>query len=223
MAEAAETLFPIDDPAHATGLLPAQHLKALIEGREVRALEPILPDQLQPASIDLRLGGNAWRVRASFLPGPAASVQDRIGALAMHRFELTDAGTVLERGCVYIVELMESLALKKRTSAIANPKSSIGRIDVFTRLITDYGTEFDRVRPNYQGPLYAEISPRTFSILVRKGDRLSQIRIKRGSPLPSDDAMILNEDISAALHELVDERPEAAELLRGRTLARTFH
>jgi dCTP deaminase len=90
---------------------------------------------------------------------------------------------------VYIVPLLESLALKKRTSAIANPKSSIGRIDVFTRLITDHGTEFDRVRANYHGPLYAEISPRTFSILVRKGDRLNQIRIKRGTPAPSDDAM----------------------------------
>ena len=96
---------------------------------------------------------------------------------------------MLEKGCVYIVELIESLALKKRTSAIANPKSSIGRIDVFVRLITDFGLEFDRVRANYHGPLYAEISPRTFSILVRRGDRLNQIRIKRGTPLSSDDAM----------------------------------
>jgi dCTP deaminase len=107
----------------------------------------------------------------------------------MHHFELGEDGAVLEKGCVYIVELMESLALRKRTSAIANPKSSIGRIDVFVRLITDHGLEFDRVRANYHGPLYAEIAPRTFSILVRKGDRLNQIRIKRGSPLSSDDAM----------------------------------
>ena len=107
----------------------------------------------------------------------------------MHDFALDAAGAVLEKGCVYIVPLLECLALRKRTSAIANPKSSIGRIDVFTRLITDQGAEFDRVRANYHGPLYAEISPRTFSILVRKGDRLNQIRIKRGTPASSDDAM----------------------------------
>ncbi|HYZ25514.1 MAG TPA: 2'-deoxycytidine 5'-triphosphate deaminase [Geminicoccaceae bacterium] len=178
------------EPRHGTGLLPAQHLKALIEqSREIRATVPIEPDQLQPASLDLRLGARVYRVRASFLPGAGATVQAKIDALAMHQFDLDDAGAVLEKGCVYIVPLLESLALKKRTSAIANPKSSIGRIDVFTRLITDRGTEFDRVRPNYHGPLYAEISPRTFSILVRKGDRLNQIRIKRGTPLPSDDAM----------------------------------
>jgi dCTP deaminase len=178
------------EPRHATGLLPAQHLKALIEhSREIRASEPIESDQLQPASLDLRLGARVHRVRASFLPGASATVQEKIDALTMHRFELDDAGAVLEKGCVYIVPLLESLALKKRTSAIANPKSSIGRIDVFTRLITDQGTEFDRVRANYHGALYAEIAPRTFSILVRKGDRLNQIRIKRGTPLSSDDAM----------------------------------
>jgi dCTP deaminase len=178
------------EPQHATGLLPAQYLKGLIEhSREIRATEPIEPDQLQPASLDLRLGSRVYRVRASFLPGRTATVQDKIDALAMHEFALDDAGAVLEKGCVYIAPLLESLALRKRTSAIANPKSSIGRIDVFTRLITDQGAEFDRVRANYHGPLYAEISPRTFSILVRKGDRLNQIRIKRGTPPSSDDAM----------------------------------
>ena len=212
MADAAETLFPTDDDdAHATGLLPAQYLKALIERRDVRALEPILPDQLQPASIDLRLGSRAYRVRASFLPGRGSSVQDRIDSLAMHAFDLTDTGAVLERGCVYIVELMESLTLRSRTSAIANPKSSIGRIDVFTRLITDEATEFDQVRANYHGPLFAEISPRTFSILVRPGDRLNQLRIKRGSPLSSDDSM-------RRLHErdhLLDADIAAGEIRRG--------
>ncbi len=193
MARTAPNLFTDDDESgglHATGLLPAQHLRALIEqSREIQSLVPIEPEQLQPASLDLRLGATAYRVRASFLPGEAATVQDKIEAFAMHRFELSEAGAVLEKGCVYIVELMERLALRRRTSAIANPKSSIGRLDVFVRLITDQGGEFDRVRANYQGPLYAEISPRTFSVLVRKGDRLNQIRIKRGTPLPSDDAM----------------------------------
>jgi dCTP deaminase len=194
MARSAPQLFADDDDlpggVHATGLLPAQYLRALIEqSREIQSLIPIEPAQIQPASLDLRLGVTAWRVRASFLPGGDATVQDKIDAFAMHRFELSEAGAVLEKGCVYIVELIERLALRKRTSAMANPKSSIGRIDVFVRLITDYGGEFDRVRANYQGPLYAEISPRTFSILVRRGDRLNQIRIKRGSPLSSDDAM----------------------------------
>jgi dCTP deaminase len=200
------------EPAHATGLLPAQYLRALIEqSREIQALDPIGPDQIQPASLDLRLGGSAWRVRASFLPGEEASVREKIDAFAMHRFELDERGAVLEKGCVYIVELVESLSLRKRTSAIANPKSSIGRIDVFTRLITDHGAEFDRVRPNYQGPLFAEISPRTFSILVRKGDRLNQIRIKRGSPPPSDDAMRrLHEE-----HELVGPGLEPEAIRKG--------
>ena len=199
-------------PVHATGLLPAQHLRALIEqSREIRPACPLDPGQLQPASLDLRLGRRAWRVRASFLPGPEATVRQRIEAYAMHAFELDHAGAVLEKGCVYLVELMESLDLRRRTSAQANPKSSIGRIDVFVRLITDQGTEFDRVRANYRGPLYAEISPRTFSILARVGDRLNQIRIKRGSPLASDDAM-------RRLHErerLVSQGLEPDEIRNG--------
>jgi dCTP deaminase len=196
MAETSDALLFEDheldefESRHATGLLPAQHLKTLIEhSREIRATEPIEPEQLQPASLDLRLGARVYRVRASFLPGKTATVEAKIDALAMHEFPLDEAGAVLEKGCVYIVPLLETLALRKRTSAIANPKSSIGRIDVFTRLITDRGTEFDRVRANYHGPLYAEIAPRTFSILVRKGDRLNQIRIRRGTPASSDDAM----------------------------------
>ena len=218
MASTAPNLFaedgddPAPDDGHPTGLLPSQHLRGLIEhSREIRSLVPIEAAQLQPASLDLRLGATAWRVRASFLPGEEAAVEDKIDVFAMHRFELGEAGAVLERGCVYIVELMESLALRKRTSASANPKSSIGRIDVFVRLITDQGVEFDRVPANYHGPLYAEIAPRTFSILVRKGDRLNQIRIKRGSPHSSDDAMRrLNER-----ERLVDPGLEREEIKKG--------
>ncbi|MGH1483076.1 MAG: 2'-deoxycytidine 5'-triphosphate deaminase [Geminicoccales bacterium] len=176
------------DPAMAAGLLPVQDLKTMIEQTgEIRAKAPIEACQLQPASLDLRLGKRAFRVRASFLPGSQATVEEKIDQLAMHAFELGDQGAVLEKGCVYIVELMESLALDERTAALANPKSSIGRIDVFTRLITDYGVEFDRVRPHYRGPLYAEISPRTFSILARQGDRLSQLRVKRYVSTDGDD------------------------------------
>lgn len=213
MSESARALFDeAGEAVHPTGLLADHQLRGLIEhSREIRALAPVEPVQIQPASLDLRLGANAWRVRASFLPGPAATVQDKIAAFAMHRFTLDEAGVVLEKGCVYIVELQESLALKKRTSAIANPKSSIGRIDVFVRLITDHGVEFDRVRANYHGPLYAEIAPRTFSILVRRGDRLNQIRIKRGTPLSSDDAMRrLN-----ARERLLDPGLESDEIRKG--------
>src|SRR5215210_2806066 len=106
----------------------------------------------------------------------------------MHEMDIT-SGAVLERGCVYIVPLLEGVSLKHRMSAMGNPKSSTGRLDVFTRLITDYGTEFDRVREGYKGPLYAEVSPRTFSILVRKGSRLSQLRIRRGNPPTTDEDM----------------------------------
>src|SRR5690349_21666097 len=157
-------------------------------GGEVLASEPIGDDQIQPASIDLRLGEVAYRVRASFLPGPRASVADKLERLSMHQIDLTQ-GAVLEKDCVYIVPLLEHLALKKRVSALANPKSSIGRLDVFARVITDQGSEFDRIREGYRGPLYAEISPRSFSVLARTGSRLVQLRIRRGSPLFRDTAL----------------------------------
>ncbi len=172
-----------------TGLLPSQLLReAVAAGREILAAQPIGDDQIQPASIDLRLGDAAYRVRASFLPGARASVRDKLDQLSMHRVDLTQ-GAVLERDCVYIVPLLEHLSLRSRTSALANPKSSIGRLDVFARVITDHGTEFDRIREGYRGPLYAEISPRSFSILARAGSRLVQLRIRRGSPAFSDTAL----------------------------------
>jgi len=189
-----------DTASHSTGILPSQEIEHLIRAtKEIVALEAIQGEQIQPASLDLRLGSVAYRVRASFLPGRNARVQDRLADLEMHKMDISE-GAVLERGCVYIVPLLEALALKKRTSAMGNPKSSTGRLDVFTRLITDYGTEFDRVREGYNGPLYAEVSPRTFSVLVRKGSRLNQIRIRRGNPPTGDDTLRrLQEE-----HQLVD-------------------
>jgi dCTP deaminase len=191
MSEAPQpgTLFPVLEGERSTGLLPAQMLRAsVLGGHEIVASVPIGEDQIQPASIDLRLGEVAYRVRASFLPGARASVADKLAMLSMHRIDLTQ-GAVLEKDCVYIVPLLEHLALRKRVSAMANPKSSIGRLDVFARVITDQGTEFDRVREGYKGPLYAEISPLAFSILVRTGSRLVQLRIRRGSPLFRDTAL----------------------------------
>jgi dCTP deaminase len=189
-------LFPTPKPTDAdrqrdptTGLLPSQMLReAVALGREILSPQPIGDDQIQPASIDLRLGEVAYRVRASFLPGARASVRDKLDLLSMHRIDLTQ-GAVLEKDCVYIVPLCEYVALRSRTSGFANPKSSIGRLDVFARIITDHGTEFDRIREGYKGPLYAEVSPRSFSILVRSGSSLVQLRIRRGSPQFSDTAL----------------------------------
>ncbi len=170
-----------------TGIVPSQTIRAMIASGAIMSETPIGEDQVQPASIDLRLGNRAYRVRASFLPGEEIPVSDKLEALGMHEFDLT-GGAVLEKGCVYIVPLMESVRFGRRVSGMANPKSSAGRLDIFTRLITDGTTEFDRVREAYKGPLYAEVSPRAFSVVVRTGDRLCQLRIRRGNPAPSDTA-----------------------------------
>ena len=188
MAEQADpTPLSAPGPVAAAGVLSSPAIAALIERGGVVAPEPIAPGQIQPASLDLRLGPKAFRVRASFLPG-LESVRAKIARLGMHEFDLT-AGAVLERGCVYIVPLMEALALEAEISAHANPKSSTGRLDIFTRLIADEAREFDRVRRGYRGPLYAEVSPRTFSVVVRSGSRLNQLRFKRGAPGYSEHAL----------------------------------
>ena len=138
--------------------------------------------QVQPASLDLGLGPDAVRVRAAFLPGADRTVAERLDELALHTLDLTGEGAVLEKGCVYVVKLAEGCALPGGLSASANPKSSTGRIDVFVRLVTDHGTAYERVPDGYSGPLYAEISPRTFSVLVREGSTLNQLRLRRGAP-----------------------------------------
>jgi dCTP deaminase len=205
MAATLEALNPADESygRFSTGILPSHVLKRLLDqGREVTASEPFAPGQIQPASIDLRLGPVAYRVRASFLPGPNATVEDKLKTVFMHEVDLTN-GAVLEAGSVYIVPLLERAEFSARISGGANPKSSTGRIDVFTRLITDYAPSFDRIEPGYRGPLYAEICPQTFPVLVRKGSRLNQLRIRHGSPSFGDAAL-------RRLHEqspLVDGEP----------------
>ena len=172
----------------AVGILPSQDIRAMIGRGEIAATAEIPEDQIQPASIDLRLGSVAYRVRAGFLPGPETTVRERIGAFGMHELDLTQ-GAVLEKGCVYIVPLMERLALPAHISGTANPKSSTGRLDVFTRLIADNAVMFDQVPRGYAGPLYAEISPRTFSIIVGQGARLGQLRLQQGDLSASDSAI----------------------------------
>jgi dCTP deaminase len=184
------------------GILPSQDLQRAIDAKEIWAREDIADEQIQPASIDLRLGSKAYRVRASFLPGANATVADKLQDLSMHEMDITEGG-VLERGGVYIIPLLDHLNLKHRMSAWGYPKSSTGRLDVFTRLITDHGAEFDQVREGYKGALYAEVSPRTFTILVRKGSRLSQLRISRGAPSISDhEHGNLNRDLGLIDREL---------------------
>ena len=160
------------------GVFPARFIERLREQGAIDA-PPFDPDQVQPASLDLRLGDTAYRVRSSFLPGPEQTVHERIRTLELHRLDLTN-GAVLERGCVYLVPLQESLALPPAVSAGANPKSSTGRLDVFTRVIGDRARGFDTLPAGYAGPLYLEISPRTFPVRVRRGSRLSQMRFRVG-------------------------------------------
>ena len=161
-------------------ILPCQAIEALIVDKAISLARPAADGQIQPASLDLRLGEKAYRIRASFLPGPRTSVSDKLQSLALHEIDLKD-GAVLEVGCVYLVPLLESLDLPGGLSAACNPKSSTGRLDVFTRVIADKAQAFDQVDAGYAGPLYAEICPQTFPVLVRTGSRLSQVRFREGS------------------------------------------
>ncbi len=180
-------------PANANGILPDRMIAAMEEDGLILPAFPFVESQIQPASLDLRLGEVAYRVRASFLPGPDVTVAERIDELKLHEVDLSD-GAVLETNCVYIVPLLESLALPPSILASANPKSSTGRLDVFTRVIADGTRRFDMIGAGYHGPLYAEISPKTFPVLLRQGSRLSQVRFRTGAPQ-------LNNDELEALHQ----------------------
>ena len=169
-----------------TGVFTAEALRQALKEGVLSLAGDEGPKQIQPSSIDLTLGRRAWRVRASFLPGEGRDVAECLkGSLFMHELDLSREA-VLERGCVYLVELREQLDLPDDVIACANPKSSTGRIDVFVRLVTDRGTSFEQVPAGYKGALYAEISPKTFSIVVREGSSLNQLRLKRGSVLIDD-------------------------------------
>ncbi len=203
---------PGELPAVSTGVLPYQRIKALYHDNRIAATEPLAEDQIQPASLDLRLGAVAYRLQASFLPGRDSMVKRKLDALSMAELDLSSP-TVLEKGCVYLAPLMEHLRLPRGVSAKANPKSTTGRLDVFTRLITDKGVEFERVPDGYKGPLYAEIVPRTFSVIVQQGVRLSQLRFVRGKPPPTDRLL---ERLNEAKNLIVDEDgPAQADIEKG--------
>jgi dCTP deaminase len=171
---------PVHSLAAAQGILPGRAIVALAGKGAISSERPFDADQIQPASLDLRLGARAWRIRASFLPSPRATISERLADLTLHAVSLDREGTVFETGCVYLVELEESLALPDDIAAATNPKSSTGRLDVFTRVIGEGVAAFDTLPEGYRGALYLEVSPRTFPILVRRGSRLSQVRFRRG-------------------------------------------
>ena len=185
----AQTLFPdlelFSEAPNTTGILPSQRLRHLVESGYIRAATPILPEQIQPSSIDLRLGPVAYRVRASFLPNEHSTVSRKLEAHTLEKIPLNEPAT-LAPGQVYVVPLEEELNLPAHIWGKANPKSTTGRLDIFTRLLTDYGREFETVPPGYKGKLYAEIVPGTFRVIVRQGARLNQLRLSRGVPAASD-------------------------------------
>jgi dCTP deaminase len=201
----------------ARGVLPSQSLEKMVASGQIRARTPVQPDQIQPSSIDLRLGSEAFRVRASFLASGAATITSKLDQYRLHTIDLKRPA-VLEKGCVYIIPLQEELDLPAEISGKANPKSSTGRLDIFTRLITDEGSQFEIVPAGYQGRLFAEVVPRTFSVVVREGERLSQLRLFQGDYAPSD-AMLRELESEEPLVYLADETRGEAKIQNGLRLS----
>ena len=204
------------------GVLADSQIRDLIAQGAITASQTIEAGQIQPASLDLRLGATAYRVRASFLAGHKRTVTARLADFQMHAIDLTE-GAVLEKGCVYVVPLLEALSLPTGMTAAASAKSSIGRLDLLTRIITDHGVEFDRVPAGYKGPLFVEICPRSFSVVARQGQMLNQIIFRHGQTFMSDDDLralhadtpIVSGDpvISDGLGFSVDLKPAAGTLV----------
>lgn len=177
---ASETLFSYGQPT-GDGILPSQEILELVKTGKISAARDFTEDQVQPSSVDLRLGGEAYRIRASFLPGNSTTLLNKARAnrMLVDTIEITD-GALLEPEAIYVIPLMETLSLPPDLYGIANPKSSTGRLDIFTRLITECGDEFERVPKGYRGRLYIEVVSQTFPIIVRSGMRLNQLRFGRG-------------------------------------------
>ena len=185
------------------GVLPSQDIQKLIQNKKVGSLHyEISKSQIQPSSLDLTLGEKAWRIRASFLPGENNTVEDKLKTVAMYELNL-NLNTVLEKGSIYIIKLNETLRLPENLDGSANAKSSSGRVDLFTRLLSDYSDEFDTVKAGYDGHLYAEVQSKSFSVEVQKGLSLNQIRFKKGKVNISD---IDLRDLHFQ-HSLIDTEP----------------
>ncbi len=202
------------------GILPYQDLKHLVATGAIQADVPIEPHQLQPASLDLRLGRKAYRLISSFLP-ELSDITSRLNVLdfyqsdlVMYEMDLT-GGAILEKGHVYLVPLLEQLALPTTLRARANPKSTTGRLDVFTRVVTDLNAGFDEIRAGYRGPLYLEVVPRSFTIKVQTGQSLNQLRLVRGQPVVSDSRLLFHHTQDRLLfHNSAEDKPLARREVR---------
>jgi len=211
-ASEAEALA-VPDATDASGVLPAQLLREAIAGDWVVADPWRVPgESVQPASIDLRLGEHAWALRCSFLPDSQSTVEEKISDLAFERIDLRD-GATLERDRPYLVPLIEELRLPPQIRAKANPKSSTGRLDVFTRVLTDRSHRFDEIAAGYQGRLYLEVVPRTFAIRVRTGLALNQVRLMGGEARLTDAELLALHESEPLLH--VDSGPVSELSLAG--------
>jgi dCTP deaminase len=172
------------------GILPSQEIQELIDNGKIRSRSKISKDQIQPASIDLRLGNIAYRVRASFIPSRKFLISAKIRELQLDEIDLSQPA-LLEVGSVFIVPLIESLELPSDMRGKANPKSTTGRLDIFTRLMAEGSGRFEVVPKGYSGNLYVEIVPQTFPIIVQEGTKLNQIRFFRGEPERDDEQLRL--------------------------------
>src|SRR5579862_5968867 len=197
-----------------TGILPSQEIRELIRNGKIRSRVEIDDGQIQPASIDLRLGPVAYRIQASFLPRRSSPISSKIRDLRLAELDLTKPA-LLEKGAVFIVPLVESLALPSDIGGKANPKSTTGRLDIFTRLITDGGLEFEYVPKGYSGELYVEIVSRTFPIIVQAGTKLSQLRFVRGNPPSGDGVLEQLAERERLVYYENDEGPVEAIVERG--------
>jgi dCTP deaminase len=198
---------------HTSGVLPSQKLREAIAAGYISAPDGVNEEQIQPSSIDLRLGPVAYRVRASFLSARHSTVEARLQSFNMHQIDLAQ-GALFERGCIYIVPLKEELALPPHLSGKCNPKSTTGRLDIFTRVITDRSMHFDVIDPGYSGRLYAEVAPRTFGVLVRENTRLSQLRLTLGSGHHSDSDLSDLQSREQLVYD-PDEQPVEAHIRNG--------
>lgn len=192
---ASAELFPggVRTEPRKTGILPSQEIHELIRNRKIIALPEIEDSQIQPASVDLRLANVAYRVQASFLPSRETVTKAKIDDLKLAEIDLTKPA-LLERGAVFVIPVLESLALPYDIGGAANPKSTTGRLDIFTRLVTEGGMnsdpedlQFEQVPKGYKGPLYVEVVSRTFPIILTAGAKLTQLRFVRGKPPAAHD------------------------------------
>lgn len=207
VALASDSLFPLRQPG-GEGILPSQELRQLVTDGVISA-PGFSEDQIQPSSIDLRLGDAAYEVAASFLPGASTTLLKKAAANGMLRHKIDiSTPTLLYPGLIYVIPIQEILDLPPDVFGIANPKSTTGRLDIFTRLITDIGDEFERVRRGYSGKLYIEVVSQTFPILVQAGMRLNQLRLARGRHIFAGDRALRKLD---QVDPLIDADEESAQ------------